>query len=112
MVVGRDAILAGSPKFSGAVQVRLKKDVKNNGASPDKGKTRLNPTYAHTQGVSSAAGSLFFGFFKGAGHAKRVCFGTFVRNYKTFGPRPSLTAPTGSKRGGQNPPRPVSENPR
>ena len=59
MVVGRDAILAGSPKFSGAVQVRLKKDVKNNGASPDKGKTRLNPTYAHTQGVSGAAGLLF-----------------------------------------------------
>ena len=41
MVVGRDAILAGSPRFSGAVQVRLKKDVKSNGASPDKGKTWL-----------------------------------------------------------------------
>ena len=36
--------------------------VEKNGMSPDNGKTRLNPTYAHTQGVSGAAGSrvLFF----------------------------------------------------
>ena len=41
---------------------KKKIDVENNGMSPDNGKTRLNPTYAHTQGVSGAAGSrvLFF----------------------------------------------------
>ena len=43
----------------------LKKiDVENNGVSPDNGKTRLNPTYAHTQGVSGAAGSRFLFFSK------------------------------------------------
>ena len=42
----------------------MKQDVKNNGASPDKGKTRLNPTYAHTQGVSGVAGSRFLFFSK------------------------------------------------
>ena len=87
VVVGRDAIPAGSPKFSGRSRFHLKTYVENNGVSPDNGKTRLNLTNAHTQGVSSAAGSRFcFRFFLGAGHAKRV-----------FGPRPSLTAPTGSK---------------
>ena len=34
-----------------------KKNVENNGVSPDNEKTRLNPTYAHTQGVSGVAGS-------------------------------------------------------
>ena len=46
------------------VRHRLKKEmcVEKNGMSPDNEKTRLNPTYAHTQGVSGAAGSrvLFF----------------------------------------------------
>ena len=39
-----------------------KNDVENNGVSPDNEKTRLNPTNAHTQGVSGAAGSRFLFF--------------------------------------------------
>ena len=49
--------------LSGSHVIAEKKiTVENNGKSPDNGKTRLNPTYAHTQGVSGAAGSrvLFF----------------------------------------------------
>ena len=43
---------------------KKKIDVENNGVSPDNGKTRLNPTNAHTQGVSGAAGSRFLFFSK------------------------------------------------
>ena len=44
------------------LDVGKKIDVENNGVSPDNGKTRLNPTNAHTQGVSGAAGSRFLFF--------------------------------------------------
>ena len=57
---GRSSSSSGQPTGQ-----EKKMDVENNGMSPDNGKTRLNPTYAHTQGVSGAAGSrvLFFSIF-------------------------------------------------
>ena len=41
---------------------RVKNIIEKGGLSPDNAKTMLNPTYAHTQGVSGAAGSRDFCF--------------------------------------------------
>ena len=50
-------------------------DVEDNGVSPDNEKTRLNPTYAHTQGVSGVAGSRFLFFSKcSVGLLRGFCF--------------------------------------
>ena len=45
-----------------ARSTRKKNRCRKSGKSPDSGKTRLNPTYAHTLGVSGAAGSRFLFF--------------------------------------------------